>query len=151
MLFLDAQRRKWSRLDQAQASSSSFFLSLPIMSVPYYSSWQMSSHDYHHTNPLPPSVEALYPPHQNYAVAHSDLSYDSSSGPPQPVLHRWTPSPTPSEQKELGKGAIDWDAMINWRFWIRREWLCMCQDSNSNHYCVSLMIVWIQGIMLHWL
>ncbi|KAL9709049.1 hypothetical protein Ac2012v2_007863 [Leucoagaricus gongylophorus] len=93
------------------------------MSVPYYSSWQMSSHDYHHTNPLPPSVEALYPPHQNYAVAHSDLSYDSSSGPPQPVLHRWTPSPTPSEQKELGKGAIDWAAMINWRFWIRREWL----------------------------
>ena len=35
-----------------------------------------------------------------------------------------TPSPTPSELKELKTGAINWKAMTNWRFWIRREWLC---------------------------
>ncbi|KIY63711.1 hypothetical protein CYLTODRAFT_493693 [Cylindrobasidium torrendii FP15055 ss-10] len=34
-----------------------------------------------------------------------------------------TPSPTPSEQKELGSGAIDWKSMASWRFWLRREWL----------------------------
>ncbi|TEB04048.1 hypothetical protein FA13DRAFT_1807684 [Coprinellus micaceus] len=35
-----------------------------------------------------------------------------------------TPSPTPSELKELQSGAINWEAMRKWRFWIRREWLC---------------------------
>ncbi|TCD63005.1 Tlg2-vesicle protein [Steccherinum ochraceum] len=34
-----------------------------------------------------------------------------------------TPSPTPSEQAELNKkGLIDWQAMKNWRFWLRKEW-----------------------------
>ena len=36
-----------------------------------------------------------------------------------------TPSPTPSEQKELARdGLFDWKTLLNWRFWIRREWLC---------------------------
>lgn len=35
-----------------------------------------------------------------------------------------TPSPTPSEAKELETGAIDWARMRNWRFWIRKEWIC---------------------------
>ena len=36
-----------------------------------------------------------------------------------------TPSPTPSEQAELKKtGLFDWKAMANWRYWLRREWLC---------------------------
>lgn len=35
-----------------------------------------------------------------------------------------TPSPTPSEAKELTTGALDWKQIMNWRFWIRREWLC---------------------------
>lgn len=39
-----------------------------------------------------------------------------------------TPSPTPSEVKELQTGAIDFKAMSNWRFWIRREWLCAYND-----------------------
>ncbi|KAF8883030.1 hypothetical protein BD779DRAFT_1472716 [Infundibulicybe gibba] len=34
-----------------------------------------------------------------------------------------TPSPTPSEQKELTTGVFDWKTLSKWRFWIRREWL----------------------------
>ncbi|KAI3611440.1 cytoplasm protein [Moniliophthora roreri] len=43
-----------------------------------------------------------------------------------------TPSPTPSELKEMKSGAIDWRGMTNWRFWIRREWLW---------YYVALVII----------
>lgn len=36
-----------------------------------------------------------------------------------------TPSPTPSEQKELARESMfDWKTMMSWRFWFRREWLC---------------------------
>ena len=35
-----------------------------------------------------------------------------------------TPSPTPSEAKELEKGVFDWDRMLKWRYWIRKEWTC---------------------------
>jgi hypothetical protein len=38
-----------------------------------------------------------------------------------------TPSPTPSELKELRTGAIDWAGLRSWRFWFRREWLCEFQ------------------------
>ncbi|KAF9560438.1 hypothetical protein CPC08DRAFT_690092 [Agrocybe pediades] len=34
-----------------------------------------------------------------------------------------TPSPTPSELKELKTGAIDWKTLASRKFWIRREWL----------------------------
>ncbi|KAF9072461.1 hypothetical protein BDP27DRAFT_1149945, partial [Rhodocollybia butyracea] len=34
-----------------------------------------------------------------------------------------TPSPTPSEERELQSGAIDFQTMKDWHFWIRREWL----------------------------
>ncbi|TFK38388.1 hypothetical protein BDQ12DRAFT_110733 [Crucibulum laeve] len=34
-----------------------------------------------------------------------------------------TPSPTPSELKEMKTGAVDWKGMMNWKFWFRREWL----------------------------
>ena len=38
-----------------------------------------------------------------------------------------TPSPTPSEAEELTKTSLfDWKAMSNWRYWIRKEWLCAC-------------------------
>ena len=35
-----------------------------------------------------------------------------------------TPSPTPSEAEELRKGVLDWDRLLKWRYWVRREWLC---------------------------
>ncbi|KAF8966148.1 snare associated Golgi protein-domain-containing protein [Flammula alnicola] len=34
-----------------------------------------------------------------------------------------TPSPTPSEQKELNSGAIDWKTISRPKFWFRREWI----------------------------
>ncbi|KAJ7115540.1 hypothetical protein C8R43DRAFT_1038743 [Mycena crocata] len=34
-----------------------------------------------------------------------------------------TPSPTPSEAKALKEGLFTWKQVLNWRFWIRREWL----------------------------
>ncbi|KAF9476136.1 hypothetical protein BDN70DRAFT_882777 [Pholiota conissans] len=39
-----------------------------------------------------------------------------------PRLSR-TPSPTPSEQKELDSGAIDWKTISRPGFWFRRDWL----------------------------
>lgn len=42
-----------------------------------------------------------------------------------------TPSPTPSEEKELQSGAINWTAMMNWRFWFRRAWLCALTSLTS--------------------
>jgi hypothetical protein len=41
------------------------------------------------------------------------------------VLRGGTPSPTPSEEREMKTGAIDWKTITNWRFWIRKEWICM--------------------------
>ncbi|KAF5378929.1 hypothetical protein D9757_008744 [Collybiopsis confluens] len=40
----------------------------------------------------------------------------------RPGMNR-TPSPTPSELRELSTTAIDFKAMMNWRYWFRREWL----------------------------
>ncbi|KAJ3557928.1 hypothetical protein NP233_g11619 [Leucocoprinus birnbaumii] len=42
--------------------------------------------------------------------------------------------------KELGKqGAIDWKAMYNWRFWIRREWLW--------YYVILVVILVLTALM----
>lgn len=35
-----------------------------------------------------------------------------------------TPSPTPSELKELETGAIDWKTVKSRKFWIRKDWAC---------------------------
>ncbi|KAF9039593.1 hypothetical protein BDZ89DRAFT_1156808 [Hymenopellis radicata] len=43
-----------------------------------------------------------------------------------------TPSPTPSEAKELKTGAFDWETLGKWRFWIRKEWIW---------YYVALVII----------
>ena len=53
--------------------------------------------------------------------------HDGGGGPRVAVDVRTvnrTPSPTPSEAKELAKGVFDWSAMMKWRYWIRREWAC---------------------------
>ncbi|TEB08865.1 hypothetical protein FA13DRAFT_1587221, partial [Coprinellus micaceus] len=62
-----------------------------------------------------------------------------------------TPSPTPSELKELQSGAINWEAMRKWRFWIRREWLC-------EYYVILVLILVITVLVsvyhkqiVHWL
>jgi hypothetical protein len=48
-----------------------------------------------------------------------------------------TPSPTPSELKEMSSGAIDFKAMLNWRFWIRREWISAFDPSYYVLYWVD--------------
>ncbi|KIJ97766.1 hypothetical protein K443DRAFT_681265 [Laccaria amethystina LaAM-08-1] len=50
-----------------------------------------------------------------------------------------TPSPTPSEEKELQSGAINWKAMMNWRFWFRRAWLW--------YYVIGIILVVITALV----
>ena len=70
-----------------------------------------------------------YPPANNPKPSQTPLDYPGS-GPVNVQFdnHRVglnrTPSPTPSEAKELSTGAIDFKSLMNWRFWIRRQWLC---------------------------
>ena len=90
-----------------------------------------------------------YPPHTRYDGSAASLDSDSSTErdrdkPPGPgpgvpkarvavdvrAVNR-TPSPTPSEAKELAKNSVfDWDAMLKWRYWIRRDWLCASRPSS---------------------
>ena len=75
----------------------------------------------------------LYPPQSSFSTPNlgpdpaSSTAHLVSPGPaksPSRSLAR-TPSPTPSEAAELAReGALDWKRLRNWRFWIRREWLC---------------------------
>ncbi len=93
-----------------------------------------------------------YPPHNGYDASAASLDSSDSDdrdprhkggGPlPSKETNGWergrpavaavdirsvnrTPSPTPEEAKELAKtGVFDWNAMMKWRYWIRREWLC---------------------------
>lgn len=50
-----------------------------------------------------------------------------------------TPSPTPSEEKELQSGAINWKAMMSWRFWFRRAWLW--------YYVIGFILVVITALV----
>ncbi|KAF5346208.1 hypothetical protein D9756_011139 [Leucocoprinus leucothites] len=119
------------------------------MPAPYDAPWQSSSYSLQDTEyGAPPSATLQsyppYPPKTNYTNERSNApnghSYDPTFAVLKPpndatvgsALRGRTPSPTPSEIKELGKGAIDWKAMTNWRFWIRREWLW---------YYVALVII----------
>ena len=126
-----------------------------------------------------------YPPHTRYDGSAASLDSDSSterdrdkppgSGPGVPKARvavdvravARTPSPTPSEAKELAKNSVfDWDAMLKWRYWIRRDWLCASRPSCSPsvaHLCAGYyvaFIVCLVGVILftlyhkeivHWL
>ncbi|KAI0691842.1 hypothetical protein C8T65DRAFT_587088, partial [Cerioporus squamosus] len=86
-----------------------------------------------------------YPPHGRYDGSAASLDSDSSTEHERDkgggggggiakegirgaavdvrAVNR-TPSPTPSEAKELSKNSVfDWEAMLKWRYWIRRDWL----------------------------
>ncbi|PIL26646.1 hypothetical protein GSI_11271 [Ganoderma sinense ZZ0214-1] len=60
-------------------------------------------------------------PHKRYVHAYGDgqprAGFDDAR-----AINR-TPSPTPSEAKELQKGVFDWERMLSWRYWIRKEWI----------------------------
>jgi len=68
-----------------------------------------------------------YPP--NNSSSQNSFTNSSTTIPgkyelnPDPISR--TPSPTPSEAAELAReGVFDWKSLTNWRFWLRREWLC---------------------------
>lgn len=67
----------------------------------------------------PPAQGQLYP----NSAAQSTTTFDTKS-PQDPRTLSRTPSPTPSEQKELDTGAVDWKTISKPKFWLRKEWIC---------------------------
>ncbi len=79
----------------------------------------------------PASSPHPYPPapvQAPYTSANSSVTFVNgdipNNGNRLPRDATRTPSPTPSEAKELKTGVFSWEVMGKWRFWIRREWLC---------------------------
>ena len=86
-----------------------------------------------------------YPPS---SYGNSTTTFNNGKTPSDDVrgISR-TPSPTPSEVAELLRdGVMDYKAMMNWRFWIRREWLCT--PDVSFFVAQWLMGACLQGTML---
>jgi hypothetical protein len=74
-------------------------------------------------SPQAPNLYPSYPPSIN---THSSSFEGMKAAEDGRQLSR-TPSPTPSEERELRTtGPFDWKAMSQPKFWIRREWLCAC-------------------------
>ncbi|KAK0447378.1 uncharacterized protein EV420DRAFT_1568434 [Desarmillaria tabescens] len=76
------------------------------------------------------------PPQAPYSSENSSVTFVngdiSNNGNRVPRDITRTPSPTPSEAKELKTGVFSWEVMGKWRFWFRREWLW---------YYVALVII----------
>jgi|SRR5712671_5330699 len=67
----------------------------------------------------------MYPPNNYLSLTDSTTTVPGKHEfAPYPVSR--TPSPTPSEAAELARESVfDWKKLASWRFWIRRDWLCM--------------------------
>ncbi|KAK0218748.1 hypothetical protein IW262DRAFT_1297892 [Armillaria fumosa] len=58
----------------------------------------------------------------NTSVTAVDSVFNDGNRAPRDITR--TPSPTPSEAKQLNSdGLLGGEDVENWRFWIRREWL----------------------------
>ncbi|KAI0750332.1 hypothetical protein C8Q80DRAFT_1270058 [Daedaleopsis nitida] len=105
-------------------------------SYPAYAPQEPSSNAYYANL----NQSGRYPPNRSAASLDSDTSssdHDKDgvakeaanlSGHNRPVVDfrgiNRTPSPTPSEAKELAKnGVFDWQAMKKLNYWFRKEWL----------------------------
>ena len=64
-------------------------------------------------------VPNSYPPVHEVA---STASFETRVGDDTRLSR--TPSPTPSEVKELQSSAVDWKSLATKKFWFRRDWLC---------------------------
>ncbi|KAI8995701.1 snare associated Golgi protein-domain-containing protein [Trametes punicea] len=67
------------------------------------------------------------PKHRNLLPSKEDAGWETA----RPVtaaldlraVNR-TPSPTPSEAKELSKTSVfDWESILKWSYWLRKEWI----------------------------
>ncbi|KAF8992445.1 hypothetical protein BDQ17DRAFT_1253909, partial [Cyathus striatus] len=107
-----------------------------------------SAHNYSYSAPR-------YPPPQGHMHKSSTSTIVGGGPDPKDVeeargMDR-TPSPTPSEARELSQGgAIDWKSMRNWSYWIRKEWWL--------YYIIFVVILALSILMLvyhtqivHWL
>ena len=93
-------------------------------------------------NVYPPSHEAEY-----QGVPNSTSSFETKVREGSRLSR--TPSPTPSEAKELESGAINWKTISSWRFWFRKEWICTLSSSTSAYKVMLRVIGWIQGTISH--
>ncbi|KAJ7902814.1 hypothetical protein B0H14DRAFT_1148573 [Mycena olivaceomarginata] len=50
-----------------------------------------------------------------------------------------TPSPTPSEAKQMNESLFSWKQLTNWRFWIRKEW--------TKYYIILTVIMVITALI----
>jgi hypothetical protein len=83
-----------------------------------------------------------YPPSTN---THS-TSFDAIKAAEDGRQISRTPSPTPSEERELRTaGAFDWRNLLQWSFWIRREWLCSSPNPPV-HYLALTCVFWFYEI-----
>ena len=78
----------------------------------------------------PDTLQSNYPPYDVYNTINSTTTTGTREtkiggvGDDEDRELSRTPSPTPSEAKELKTGAIDWRTLASRKFWFRREWLC---------------------------
>ncbi|KAF8057598.1 hypothetical protein FPV67DRAFT_1528121 [Lyophyllum atratum] len=80
-----------------------------------------------YTYPFPPnSTRSPYGTNSTattqYTPSYIPKAYTPKASEQTRMITR-TPSPTPSEERQLKSGVLDWKTLGNWRFWFRREWL----------------------------
>jgi len=97
----------------------------------------------------PPAQDVIYPSVNSTSTFETKVAED-----PRHISR--TPSPTPSELKELKTGAIDWKTVSNWRFWIRKEWICASvfrssfpasSSENAGYYVIFIVILVITALV----
>ena len=107
---------------------------------------------------------------QSSVSLHEQFHLPSTSGTKHDEYSRQlnrTPSPTPSELRELGTGAIEWKRVMSWRFWFRKEWACSSltlflriatDEEHIVYYVISVVLIVLVALMtvyhvqiVHWL
>jgi uncharacterized membrane protein YdjX (TVP38/TMEM64 family) len=79
----------------------------------------------------------LYPPSHERGPSNATMSSETKVG--EEFRPSRTPSPTPSEVKELQSSAVDWKRLSTRKFWFRREWLW---------YYVALVVILVLSTLL---
>ncbi|KAK0200346.1 hypothetical protein DFS33DRAFT_1360713 [Desarmillaria ectypa] len=101
----------------------------PRHRYPQEEPWNNSPAPSPHPYPPAPSQAPYISANSSVTFVNGDLP-NNGNRVPRDITR--TPSPTPSEAKELKTGVLSWEVVGKWRFWIRREWLW---------YYVALVII----------